>query len=191
MTETDDLKIVEQLFDRDEQVLGRIAEQYNGLYKKVLRQLLSDNEDVIECENDVLLAVWNSIPPNRPQNFRAYICKLARNIGINRFKYNTRAKRGDGYAVILDELSEAVPDRMAGDSYIRRENKQQFDAVITKFLKELDPETRVFFVRRYYYLETVSSLAKRYEVSENKVAVRLFRARKKLRKLLSEEGVAL
>lgn len=191
MTETEDLKIVEQLFDRNEQVLEHISVQYKGLYKNILKQLLNSKEDVDECENDVLLAVWNSIPPNRPQNFRAYICKLARNIGINRFKYNTRAKRGDGYAVILDELSEVIPDRLAANSYAEAEMKQLISTVISDFLKQLGTETRVLFIRRYYYLETVSSLAGRYKMSENKVAVRLFRARKKLHKLLEEEGIAL
>ena len=191
MIDSEDIKLVQLLFERDEQVLEQITLQYRGAYKNILRKLLSSEEDISECENDVLLAVWNSIPPNRPQNLCAYICRLARNIGINRFKYNKRAKRGDGYSLILDELSETIPDKSPDNNYSRREENRQINAVISQFLNQLDPETRVLFIRRYYYLESVTELAERFKMSENRVAVKLFRARKKLHKLLEKEGIAI
>ena len=93
----DDNRIIELLFERAENALDEVSHKYSRLYKGIIREVLSDEYDVEECGNDVLLAVWNTIPPNRPNSLPSYICKIARRIGINRFKYNTRQKRNTGY----------------------------------------------------------------------------------------------
>lgn len=186
-----DVKIIELLFDRDEYGLTQISDRYKHLYISILRQLLNDEQDILECENDILLAVWNSIPPNRPDNLCAYVCKLARNISINKFKYNSREKRAAGYAVILDELSECIPDKSpACNSETAVENKEITDALL-RFVKQLDAQTRILFIRRYFYLESVSSLSERYKIAENKISVKLFRARKKLHTFLKKEELVL
>ena len=62
---------------------------------------------------------------------------------------------------------------------------------MNRFVRDLDTVTQVLFVRRYVWLESVESLAKRYGFSENTVAVRLYRARKKLKKVLEKEDIQI
>ena len=107
----EDEKIIELLFARDEMGLTHTAEKYGPLYRSVLCQALTDKQDVDECANDVLLSVWNSIPPNWPVHFPSYICRIARRIGINRFKFNTRQKRNHHCTVLLSELEGCIPAR--------------------------------------------------------------------------------
>lgn len=183
----DDTKIVDQLYNRAENALGELSHKYSRLYKGILREMLGDERDVDECESDLLLAVWNSIPPNRPGSLPAYICKIARNIGINRLKYNARQKRDCGYTVLLSELDDCIPDREADG----RDESDRIGSVLSGFIRNLDAETRILFVRRYVYLESVTSLAKRFEMRENVVSVKLFRARKKLKKVLEKEDITL
>lgn len=183
-------EIVALLFERNEEVLEQISVQYGCLYKGILRQILNNPEDISECENDVLLAVWNSIPPNRPNNFSAYICKLARNVSVNRFKYNNRAKRSSGYTLVVEELCECIPDNSTEKEYNKVE-REEINEIISNFVRELDAETRVLFVRRYFYLESVASLAERFEIPENRISVKLFRARNKLQDVFRKEGIAL
>ena len=64
-------------------------------------------------------------------------------------------------------------------------------ALLSEFIRSLDPETEILFVRRYVYLESVGQLAERFGLDENRVSVRLYRARKKLKKLLEKEGVKI
>ena len=104
-----DSTIIDLLFERSEQGLALLTDKYKGLAVKLLSEILSDRSDVEECFNDLLLTVWNSIPPNRPQSMTAYVCTLTRRIGINRYKYNHRGKR-DSYQLMLSELDEAIPD---------------------------------------------------------------------------------
>ena len=186
MNTTEDIKIIDLLFERNESGLSLIEAKYKNLYKSILAKLLSNGEDVEECENDVLLAVWNSIPPNRPENLSAYICKIARNVSINKFKYNTRTKRSKGYITALEELSECIPDKAAEGSFDKKAEQKEISEAISDFLRGMDAETRILFIRRYFYLESVTELSKRYGISENRISVKLFRTRAKLHKYLEK-----
>ena len=59
---------------------------------------------------------------------------------------------------------------------------------IDRFLETLDKENRIMFVRRYWYLDSVADIAKRYGISESKVKTTLFRCRNRLREHLNKEG---
>ena len=181
----EDRQIITALLSRNEKALEMLSEKYRRLYQRILWDILEDTQDVEECANDTLMAVWSSIPPNNPQNLPAYICQLARRIGIDRLRYRTRKKRGSGYDAVLSELENCLPDQCN----ISPEDSIHIRTVLSRFVRELDPVTQVLFVRRYVWLESVESLAKRYRFSENTVAVRLYRARKKLKKVLEKEEI--
>ena len=59
---------------------------------------------------------------------------------------------------------------------------------INRFLAALPVRDRVLFVRRYFMAEGTADIAKRFDMGENAVSVRLFRLRDKLKKYLTERG---
>ena len=65
---------------------------------------------------------------------------------------------------------------------------KELTAVINQFLASLSREDRCLFVRRYFYADTVTELAAQTGNSANRVSVRLFRLRNKLKKALAKEG---
>jgi RNA polymerase sigma-70 factor (ECF subfamily) len=182
-----DEEIVALFYARDERALDAVTRQYGWRYVKILRALLRDGSDVEECGNDVLLALWNTIPPQRPRSLAAYVCTLARRIGINRYKHNTRQKRGDGAVVLLSELGDALPDAGEGRSVC----SEELARLLSDFLDGLSPTDRVLFVRRYVALESVGEIARRFGLRENAVAVRLHRTRAKLKAFLNQEGITI
>lgn len=184
----EDQTIIALLWERSESALDEVSAKYARLYQSILREILSDDCDIEECGNDLLLAVWNSIPPNHPDCLPAYICKLARHIGIDRFRHNTRQKRNTGYTILLSELEDCLPSEPMSHS---EEDSAEIRQVLSDFVRLLDPETQILFIRRYIYLESVTELAKRFELSENHISVKLYRARKKLKKMLEKEGISL
>ena len=179
----EDVRIIERLFDRDEGALDELSLKYRNLYMHILRGLLRDEGEAEECADDLLFAVWNSIPPQRPQSLAAFLTVLARRIGIDRLRSRNRLKRGNGLTVALDELSDCLPDEAANDKDI------ELGRVLSDFCRALDPETRILFLRRYLYTESVESLALRFRMSPNAVSVKLYRARKKLKKRLEQEEI--
>ena len=66
-----DEKIIEMLFERNETALGEIERKYSAFCHTVAANILTLREDREECVNDVLLALWNAIPPERPESLKA------------------------------------------------------------------------------------------------------------------------
>lgn len=61
--------------------------------------------------------------------------------------------------------------------------------LVNSFLHRQTQENRMIFVRRYWYGDSVSEIALRYELSQSAVMMRLSRTRSKLASYLKKEGV--
>ena len=62
---------------------------------------------------------------------------------------------------------------------------------INAFLATLSDEKRNIFMRRYWYMDSIAALSKRYGLSQSKVKSILFRSRNQLREYLDKEGYDL
>lgn len=178
-------EIVELLWQRDERALDRMIREHGPFCHRLARRFLNSREDVEEALNDVWYQIWNGIPPAKPKYFKAYLAKTIRNTTIHYIEKNTAQKRS-GVTVLLDELAECIPDSAA-------EHKLEevfLKDLLNRFVRSLHGRDRSFFVRRYYYGQTLREIAAAGECTENHVAVSLYRTRGKLKKLLQEEGYA-
>ena len=183
----DDQQIVEYYFARDEQALTHTAQKYGALCHSVAANILASREDAEECVNDTYLKAWNSIPPERPALLGAYLCRIARNLAINRYRAEHRDKRGGGQtAMALDELSECVAS--SGD-VAREVETLEVAAAVQRFLNTLPDTERRIFVRRYWHMESVADLAERFGCGQSRINSMLHRTRGKLQKHLREEGL--
>ena len=173
------------LNNRDEQALEATALKYGALCRSVALDILGNTQDAEECLNDVLLAVWNAIPPAQPENYRAYLLKLLRNIALDRYKSKQRGKRGNGqYAEALDELAEILPG--TNDTEDTVEQRMMLQAV-SRFLETLPKVQRNLFIRRYWRFTSFEDLAHDYGMTVNHVRVTLTRLRKRLQAYLNKE----
>ena len=182
----EDQKIVDLFFIRSEVAIKMLAEKYEKLLYKISFNILNNHEDVAECINDTYLGVWNAIPPQRPNPLCAFVCRITRNLSLNRYRKKTAEKRSSMLEVSLDELATCVPTLSAEEEWSAKELGKAIDA----FLETLDAENRVLFVRRYWFTDSVKDLALMLHISENLVSVRLNRVRKQLKKYLEKEGFA-
>ncbi len=182
----EDGRIVDLFFERSEQAIAELEKKYGPALRRTAANYLSDRQDVEECVNDAYLGVWNSIPPRRPEHLAGYVCRIVRNTAVNRFHANRAEKRSGVYELALDELEECLPS--GADVETELEARELTEA-IDRFLSALSREDRVLFVRRYWYADGVSELAAMLGCSPGRVSVRLFRLRKKLRDMLTKEGL--
>ena len=88
-----------------------LSEKYGRLCLAISDNLLNSREDAEECTNDAYLKVWNTIPPEKPDSLRAYLCRIVRNTALDRLKYRTRKKRSGNADALLSELDECIPDK--------------------------------------------------------------------------------
>ena len=69
----DDGKIIELFWSRSQEALERTREKYGALCGSLAGRLLRSAEDVEECVNDAYMALWDAIPPARPDHLGAYM----------------------------------------------------------------------------------------------------------------------
>ncbi|MBQ7500670.1 MAG: sigma-70 family RNA polymerase sigma factor [Clostridia bacterium] len=180
-----DAELVEGLFGRDEDVIGEIKRRYKDYCLYIARNILSNEEDAEECLNDVLLAAWNSIPPNRPKNLRTYLGKIMRESAIDRLRINKAGKRtAPGDVLPLDEF-----DFMIGSCGVQKDvESAELSGMINFFLGTLKDNERNIFIRRYWYFDPIESICTRYGFGKGKVKMTLKRTRDRLADFLKKEG---
>ena len=185
----DDANIVQLYFDRDKQAITETATKYGNYCASIAKNILGNHEDTEECVNDTYLNAWNAMPPHRPKMLATFLGKIVRNLAFNRYKHNTAAKRGAGeLPAVLDELGECVSDR---EDVEEAYDYTELVADINAFLSTLPIKKRNVFVRRYWYADSVSEIAARYNMSGFAVSMMLNRLREKLRNYLTERGYEL
>lgn len=188
VNDLDARKIIELFFERSEQAIVELSNKYGSVCKKVADNILNNKQDVEECVNDAYLGTWNTIPPQNPNPLISYVCRIVRNIAIKKYHFNTAEKRNSIYDVALDELENCIPAMSSVEDEI---DAIEMSKHINMFLKTIDKENRILFVRRYWYSDSIEDLAKLFSTSKHNVSVRLSRTRGKLKKYLREKGVSL
>lgn len=183
----DDLQIIELYFARDERAIKETAFRYGKLCHGIAYNILKSKEDSEECVSDTYMGVWNAIPPARPQNLTAFVCRIARNLALKRLESETRQKRAQGTLVSLDELAEILPDESIAECV----TDESLGKLISDFLRKQKADIRNVFIRKYYFFDSVEAIAKRYGFTESKVKNMLYHTRNKLKSYLNEKGVVI
>ncbi len=184
----EDNTIIQLFFNRSEQAIIAVEDQYGAYCRSILRNILVDPEEQEECMNDVLMKLWNQIPPHRPDCLRAFIGAVARNLALDRYRASRAEKRGSGMAEIaLSELGECAARETVEDAL----EEHRLVELLNSFLARLPRESRVIFVKRYWYLSPVRQIAEETGCTEGKVKMSLHRTRKQLRQFLEKEDIAV
>ena len=183
----EDYQIVDLYWARSEQAIRRTDEKYGRMLGSISYSLLSSREDAEECVNDTYMEAWQRMPEDRPVYLGAYLSKIIRCLSVDRFRATHRQKRG-GMGQILEELTECIP---GGETPEEAYENRTLSETINRFLENLDEEKRRIFVRRYFYSDSVESIASRMKIGTSKVKTTLYRLRIALKERLEEEGISL
>lgn len=182
-----DLTIIDLYFARDEQAIVETDIKYGKLCFRVANNILFNNEDSEECVNDTYLSLWNTIPPTRPNNFTAFICKIVRNLSMKKLDFNLALKRSKNLTISFSELDNILLDyRTAPDR-----EYEKLGEIITNFLQEEKEDARYVFIRKYYFFDSISDIAERCSFTESKVKNMLYHSRNRLREQLKKGGIQL
>ena len=181
----EDLQIIDLLFRRSEVAITVLQQQFGGLCRSIISNILPDSRDVEECTSDTYLRVWNSIPPQHPTRLDSYVARIARNVALDRYDYNTASMRHTALTLAYEELAPYLP------SLTQETDNADFRSFINRFLRGLPKATRMMFIRRYWYGESIAQIAKAFECSEEKVKSTLFRTRNKMRQTMMKEDIYL
>jgi RNA polymerase sigma-70 factor (ECF subfamily) len=179
----EDHQIIELYFARDELAIEETAKRYGGVCMQVSMDILQDRMDAEECVSDTWLQTWRTIPPQRPTILKAFLCRITRNLSINRLRERRAKRRDRDMTLSLEELEGVLS--------IPEDKSEGLSELISEFLRSLDREDRLLFMGRYWHGQSVRELADRMGLSANAAAVRLHRIREELRDYLTERGITV
>lgn len=181
-----DSEIVRLYWERNEEAINQSENKYGAYLSKVAYNILSDFEDSKECVNDTYLAAWNSIPPHRPDILSTYLGKITRQISIDLFrKKNSYKRMASQYALSLDELGDTFQDGSSPDQIL---DGKLLDEAINRFVRALPEEDQRAFVGRYYFMDSLTEIARYCDMKESRLKGRLYRIRQQLKTYLAKEG---
>ena len=164
----EDTDIIELYWSRSQEAIRETKKKYDKLCSHIADRILHSREDAEECVQDTYLAVWNRIPEERPSYFRAFLCKITRNIAMDRLDYNLAGKRSRQQTISFEELEETFSD--------------------TPNLTEGPVKQRRILVRRYFFMDSVVQIAADMNMNINSVKSILRRENRKLRAHLRKGG---
>lgn len=179
---TDD-EIIKLLESRNEQGLSELSKKFMRLIMKITRGILDSQTDAEECANDTLLAVWNAIPPDRPDNLAAYVCKIARRKTINRLRYNTAPMRNSD---LITELDECLPSDYSVE---QQAELSELTRALNDWLDTLSDKHKRLFMERYFNAQTIKDAAKACSMSLTAATSALSRMRISLKAYLDERSL--
>ena len=183
----EDEKIIELYWSRSEDAIRETDNAHGEKLRALSWRILRSHEDAQECVSDTYLKAWDTIPPQRPNYFFAYLAKICRFFCFGRLDYLNAAKRSADVVQLTAEMELCIPD--SGHSW--QPEEEQLGQLLNQFLEQLPKKSRMIFLRRYWYADSVAEIARRYQMSQSSVKTQLHRTRNKLRSFLEQEGIAV
>lgn len=180
----EDSKIIQLLFSRAENAVEALTLKFGRRLWAIALNILGSFRDAEESVSDTYLAIWNAIPPQRPDPLAGFVYKTGRNQALKKLRAKTAQKRNSAYDLSLEELAGCIPGPALEETVEARELGCAIDA----FLAGIPAESRNIFLRRYWFGDSSRDIAQAFGMKENAVNVRLSRIRSQLKDYLIKEG---
>ena len=184
----EDKAIIELFWARSQQAIVETADKYGRKLHVLSMNILHNNEDAQECVNDTYHAAWNTLPPQKPDFFFAYLARLTRNFSFGVYDYKNARKRSADIVELSGELEKCIPAARGIEEQLE---SAEIGKALSAFLRLQPEQMRRVFIRRYWYAQGIADIAKDFGISESKVKSMLFRMRGKLKTHLEMEGIVI
>ena len=175
--------IIERLLGRDESGLHDLLRYYGPLMRYIIAPIVPDPHHREDCLSEAAMRVWDRVGQFDPSrgSFNAWLTAVVRNTARN----YQRAMQSHQSTQDLDENTPS-PQPTPEELLLRQERQ----AAVNRALARLSSEEQALFYRKYYYLQPTAQIAAELGTTERAVEGKLYRLKKRLRKLLGGEGYA-
>ena len=169
----DDNEILLDLINGEEFALDNLSRTYGKLIYGVISKILfnySEINDIDECFNDVLIAIWRNIDcyDSTKGSLRNFLISVAKYKAIDyKRKIN---KRG-----ITLELKEEIIDTEINEN-IEVDNEEFY-----LLLDSLKDEDKNIFIKKYLFEESIDKISRDLGLSKDLVYKRLSRGRERIK----------
>jgi RNA polymerase sigma-70 factor (ECF subfamily) len=170
-------EIIELIKQRDEKGISLLETYYSPLMRYIVSPILNDKREQEECISEIIFKIWNNISSFNSQkgSFNAWITAISRNTALSR-------ARNIKPCVSTEEIPTDLPssDPTPEEALMIKERQD----LLIKALGQLSQTDRTIFYRKYYYMQSTAQIASEMSTTERAVEGKLYRIKKKLRKIL-------
>ena len=183
----EDRKIIELFLARNEEAIRFTADAYGRRLFSLADNILRNDQDAEECVSDTYMRSWDTIPPQRPRHFFAYLAKICRHFALDKLDWRSAVKRKAEVVCLTQEMENCIPDKIRD----RELESRELGRLLNTFLRSQTPENRMVFMRRFWYFDSIAEIAVRYGISEAATQKRITRTKAKLAAFLKKEGICV
>ena len=169
-------EILELLESHDEQGMEELLTHYGPLMRYVIKPILRDKHDIEDCLSETAMRIWENFDTydENKGSFAAWVTAITRNTALNMIRRKNRHPENE----IEDEIESTEP---TPEEIVLREERQR---ELRRALDLLSQKERNLFYRKYYYLQSTEKIAAEMGMTVRSVEGKLYRLKKKLRKMM-------
>jgi RNA polymerase sigma-70 factor (ECF subfamily) len=173
--------IIELLRRKDPNGAAELISHYGPLMQYIIRPIVADPQDREECFSEAVMRILDKIHlyDEERGSFRAWITSVTRSVALNKHR-SIKIPYEKAEVTEQTPSTEPTPEEQILQQEQRRE--------LRNAISQLSQNDRVIFYRKYYYLQTTAQIASEIGMTPRAVEGRLYRIKKRLRKLLGGDG---
>lgn len=182
-----DEKIISAIKNRDESAICYVMQKYSKLLWSVASAILANaaTEDIEECVADVFIYLWQNPEKYSVQKGKlvSWLTMVARSKAIDRYRVISGRKEStleEGMESRIEEIHLKKRDLLL--DILEKEEKKH----VWSDIQKLDKQDRDVIIRRYYYDQKPKEIALAFGVSKKQVENRLYQAKQKLKRVMTE-----
>ncbi|MGN0486514.1 MAG: RNA polymerase sigma factor [Acutalibacteraceae bacterium] len=174
-------EIIELLLQKDEKGIDALLQHYGPLMRYIMAPILPNPQDREDCLSEVTMRIWDKAELFNSQrgSWNAWLTAITRNTALNHKRNLSRHNS-------LEEIPENTPSSEPTPEDIMIQQERQ--AAIRRALQQLSEREKMLFYRKYYYLQSTAQIASELGMTERAVEGKLYRLKKRLRKILGGEA---
>ena len=170
-----------QYVENNKLQIEKVIELYSNYVCKIIRNAYFNisNEDMEEITLDVFLTLWrNQYKLDLNKNMSSYIAGITKNLIKKKFrdiKLNSN----------IEKYEDEIIDKNNIELNLYQKEKSE---VIIQELNKMKKEDKDIFIMYYYENIKLKEIASKLKITETKAKVKLYRIRKRIKKVLKERG---
>jgi RNA polymerase sigma-70 factor (ECF subfamily) len=179
-----DFELIRRAQNGDEAAFNDVVFAYRRRILGTISRLIGHPEDVEDVGQEVFLRLYFSLDQLRtPEVFEPWLYRLTVNASYDYLR--KRRRRNESRMADLSEQQVIVADAVASSKAdLADDQKRQTREYVQELLSAVSEEDRLLLVMKEVEGLSLKEMEKIYNVNENALKVRLFRARQRVLKAL-------
>jgi RNA polymerase sigma-70 factor (ECF subfamily) len=175
-----DFGLIQRAQKGDEAAFNQIVAQYRRRILGTVSRVIGRPEDVEDVGQEVFVRLYYSLEQLRsPEVFEPWLYRLTQNACFDYLR--RRKRRNESRMSDLSEQAVMMADAdAAGDARLEEERKAGIREFTQELLDEVSEEDRILLTLKEVEGLSIKELEEIYNINENAVKVRLFRARQRV-----------